>query len=241
MYSLKPTYGRVSVDGVLPLAPSMDHVGVMANCVRDLAILLGPIARTDADEIAKPYHYLAEIDGPASYDRVSKHFKQLTSLPDFPATADRDMQAAFDTFQAKSKSTEWAWNALPLPPSFAEVPRFHHAVMAVEAASYHGDRMRRHPDDYPPKVRSLIEHGLSWSAPDYAGATSHMAAIREEMEVRFVDSWKTFVTPATIDAAPDSRHNRQSRVQLSVELHRTSRLCRFRSRGRRMDCRSRSN
>ena len=47
VYSLKPTYGRVSVDGVLPLAPSMDHAGVMANCVRDLAILFQAIAGPD--------------------------------------------------------------------------------------------------------------------------------------------------------------------------------------------------
>src|SRR5687767_9187937 len=39
VYSLKPTYDRVSVNGVLPLAPSLDHVGAMANCVRDLSIL----------------------------------------------------------------------------------------------------------------------------------------------------------------------------------------------------------
>jgi aspartyl-tRNA(Asn)/glutamyl-tRNA(Gln) amidotransferase subunit A len=196
--SIKPTYGRVSVDGVLPLAPSMDHVGAMANCGRDLAILLQPIARTDTDEVAKPYHYLAEIDGPTSYAR----FKQLTVLPDFPATPNQDMQSAFDSLRAKTKAKEWAWNSLPLPPSFADVPRFHHAVMAVEAAAYHADRMRRHPDDYPPKVSGLIEHGLSWSAPDYARVTSHLAALREEMEERFVDSWKTFITPATTGAAP---------------------------------------
>src|SRR5262245_2118078 len=47
VYSLKPSYGRVSVDGVLPLAPSLDHIGVMANCVRDLAILLQPMAGLD--------------------------------------------------------------------------------------------------------------------------------------------------------------------------------------------------
>src|SRR4051812_14642939 len=43
VYSLKPTHGRVSVDGVLPFAPSLDHVGVMANCVRDLAIVFQAI------------------------------------------------------------------------------------------------------------------------------------------------------------------------------------------------------
>ena len=41
---LKPTFGRVSTDGVVPLAASMDHVGAMARCVRDLAILFQTIA-----------------------------------------------------------------------------------------------------------------------------------------------------------------------------------------------------
>src|SRR5579884_2541932 len=43
----KPTWGRVSKVGVVPLAPSMDHVGVMAGCVRDLAILLQIIGGFD--------------------------------------------------------------------------------------------------------------------------------------------------------------------------------------------------
>src|SRR5262249_57963738 len=43
----KPTHGRVSGDGVLPLAPSMDHPGPIARCVRDLALLLQVIAGPD--------------------------------------------------------------------------------------------------------------------------------------------------------------------------------------------------
>src|SRR5436309_2025946 len=40
----KPTFGTASADGVLPLAPSMDHVGSMARSVRDVALLLQAIA-----------------------------------------------------------------------------------------------------------------------------------------------------------------------------------------------------
>lgn len=198
VYSIKPTYGRVSVDGVLPLAPSLDHVGAMANSVRDLAILLQPIARIDANEVPKPYHYLAEIDGRA-------RFKQLTALPNFlPGRAEPEMAAAFDRFRQETSGAGWAWNALPIPPSFGDAPRFHYAVMAVEAAAFHADRMRRRPDDYPPKICSLIEHGLGWSAPEYVRVTAHLAAFREEMESRFVDSWDTFVTPATAGPAPSA-------------------------------------
>src|SRR5262245_54731433 len=52
---IKPTYGRVSCSGVIPLAASMDHPGAMATCVRDLAILLHVIAGHDpADPISCP-------------------------------------------------------------------------------------------------------------------------------------------------------------------------------------------
>src|SRR5438552_13081773 len=51
---LKPSWGRVSVEGVLPLAPSLDHVGVIARCVRDLAILLQPIVGYD-EGATRPY------------------------------------------------------------------------------------------------------------------------------------------------------------------------------------------
>src|SRR6202008_71199 len=44
---MKPTHGRVSTAGVVPLAASMDHPGPMARCVRDLALLLQAIAGPD--------------------------------------------------------------------------------------------------------------------------------------------------------------------------------------------------
>src|SRR5438445_2749749 len=46
----KPTYRRVSTAGVVPLGPSMDHVGPIAPCVRDLALLLQTIAGSDAHD-----------------------------------------------------------------------------------------------------------------------------------------------------------------------------------------------
>ncbi|MBA4192180.1 MAG: amidase [Planctomycetaceae bacterium] len=199
VYCIKPSYGRVSVDGVMPLAPSLDHIGAMANCVRDLAILLQAIARTDVDGVPRPYHFLAEIDGTTSHSR----YKQLSFLPDFlPGKAQPVMLEALAGLQEKTNELDWAWNSLPLPPSFADVPRFHHTVMAVEAAEYHAERMRRHPDDYWPKVRSLIEHGLATTAPHYSNVLSHLAAFRDEIDTVFVDSWKTLVTPATVGPAP---------------------------------------
>src|SRR5690554_3406400 len=50
LVGLKPTYGRVSLKGVLPLAASLDHVGPMARTVRDAALLMGALAGFDPDD-----------------------------------------------------------------------------------------------------------------------------------------------------------------------------------------------
>jgi len=201
VYSLKPTHGRVSVEGVLPLAPSLDHIGVMANCVRDLAILLQPLARTNddwRDSPPLPYHYESELKNELYHDRR----RRLSLLPGFPATADPEMNTAIAALRKKTEAGSWDWNELPLPPSFSDVPRFQHLVMAVEAAAYHAERMRRHPDDYPPNIRQLIETGLTTPAPQYVNAKELLEHYREGNEPAFVDGWRTYLTPATTGPAP---------------------------------------
>jgi Asp-tRNA(Asn)/Glu-tRNA(Gln) amidotransferase A subunit family amidase len=198
VYSIKPTYGRVSVDGVMPLAPSMDHVGAMANCVRDLAILLQAIARADGDDVPRSDHYLVAVDGGWQQFR-----RELVTLPDFPARADQEMDSAFAALGEKVIRERWRWYALPLPPSFADVPRFHHTVMAVEAAAFHADRVKRYPDDYPPKVAGLISTGTSRPGHEYSRILAHMKAFRVEIDGGIVEeTWKTLITPATAGAAP---------------------------------------
>lgn len=197
--SLKPSYGRVSVDGVLPLAPSLDHVGVMANCVRDLAILLQPIAGIEGiTEAPLPYHYHCELKR-GSYLRA----RQLSTLPDFlPSKASEEITSAMASLKEKSNTDDWTWNELPLPPSFSDVTDFHHTVMAVEAASYHAERLRRHPEDYPPNITKLIQFGLAASAPHFLRVMAHFNSFREEIDRIFVDGWKTLITPATSGTAP---------------------------------------
>jgi aspartyl-tRNA(Asn)/glutamyl-tRNA(Gln) amidotransferase subunit A len=197
--SLKPTWGRVSVAGVLPLAPSLDHVGVMANCVRDLALLLQPLARIDDDEIPAPYRYVTQIDG----DPARVVFKQHALLPDFlPDRADPVMAAAFANLHDWTRSSRWAWQPLPLPPSFGTVPECHRTMMAVEAAAVHAERLRRHPDDYPPRIRGLIEAGTACPALDFQRASAHYIEYRDDIDAAFVDSWTTFATPAATGPAP---------------------------------------
>lgn len=206
VYSLKPTYGRVSVDGVLPLAPSLDHVGVMANCVRDLAVLFQPLVDFGSGPhiTRKPFHYLTGLEGSGLENHKVRRLYDfdLTDLPDFPATADPEMAAAFRELIPVTHHDVWTRLAGALPSSFALVPQYHHTLMAVEAATYHIDRLQRHPDDYPPKIRALIEHGIKSYIPHAVRVWDHHTQFQKEIDDAFGDPRHVFITPATVGPAP---------------------------------------
>ncbi len=198
--SLKPSYGSVSVEGVLPLAPSLDHIGVMANCVRDLAHLYECIAGADRrlvpDTFGVTYHQKDEDDyenwlifgrtedfGVMGVDEVmTNHVHQF-----------------FDQILHKSAFSERRFITTGrLPPSFADVLRHHAVMMAVEAAAVHQDRFQRHPDDYPPKITELIQRGMATPAPDFARAIEHRkkTIVEVERQVRYL------IQPATTGLPP---------------------------------------
>ncbi len=184
VYSLKPTYNRVSVDGVLPLARRLDHVGAMANCAADLGILFNAIRFSPSE--------------------TAGVVRRLLHLSDFapPGLPEPEMAEAYAAFRSRTEAEGWQWGDHVLPSGYADVRRNQYVVMAVEAAAYHSDRFRRRPDDYPPCVSRLISDGLSHSAADYSRVISHYAQFAHNIDGAFPAGWETFVTPAAAGPAP---------------------------------------
>jgi Asp-tRNA(Asn)/Glu-tRNA(Gln) amidotransferase A subunit family amidase len=87
-----------------------------------------------------------------------------------------------------------------LPPAaFCEIIPRHRTVMAVEAAQFHGGRLGKHPEDYQPRIRELIEDGLRCSATEYADCKQH----QQQLSVEMMMVGAPLVTPATTSVAPD--------------------------------------
>jgi aspartyl-tRNA(Asn)/glutamyl-tRNA(Gln) amidotransferase subunit A len=208
VYSLKPTHGRVSADGVLPLAPSMDHVGVMANCVRDLAYLFQAIA--GRDERDRDCLSATVPDCTRSIDQVLKPSRNWALCFRFLGGlfAERTRPAIAEPFEAFRKrlseredvDTIEVRSVMP-PAGFESVLADHHCVMATEAAAYHGPRFARHPEDYPPKITELIRTGLNTPAPVYQRALAHQAESMESHQD--LGSPYPLLTPATVDVPRD--------------------------------------
>jgi Asp-tRNA(Asn)/Glu-tRNA(Gln) amidotransferase A subunit family amidase len=198
--SIKPTRGQVSTQGVVPLAASMDHVGPIARTVRDLALLLHPIAGPDLADPATRESY--PEDWPRLLDQASEppslgRFRGL-----FDTLATPEVREATDAVCAALVNAGAEIIDLTPPAAFAQVLARHRTVMAVEAAMYHEARFRRHPDDYLPNFRSLLEEGFVTPGPEYARSKEHQEQLKAEM-AELCAGVDALICPATTRTAPD--------------------------------------
>jgi Asp-tRNA(Asn)/Glu-tRNA(Gln) amidotransferase A subunit family amidase len=198
----KPTFGLVSTNGVVPLAPSMDHPGPMARCVLDLVILLQTIAGPDPldpDCSRAPIpDWLASLPAAGEKGRPPR-LGRLRGL--FESRAEPSMTRMVDEVSERLRQAGAGIVDVALPAAFAEVLPRHRTVMAVEAAAYHQDRLRRHPEDYGPCITQLLNEGLACPAPEYALCKKHQEQLRRDMLPCF-EGVDALLMPATTGPAP---------------------------------------
>lgn len=197
----KPTFGLVNIEGVVPLAPSMDHVGPLARCVRDLAMLLRALCDRPACAGWGDAYQPVEADHSPGHAAGAPRLGRLRGL--FDSRADGAVAQMMQRVCTLLEKRGAAIVDVPEPAAFAEVPARHRTIMAVESAAYHEPRLRRHPEDYDPWIRTLLEEGLRCPAPEYARCKEHQELLRSEMDNCF-DDLDALLTPATTSPAPDA-------------------------------------
>ncbi len=186
----KPSYATACADGVLPLAASMDHVGAMARSVHDVALVMRTIADPHVPD------WMVGLSAAAARPPVLGRPRGI-----FERLAGEDVRAMMDRLCSHYAARGARVRDVVLPASFDEVIAQHRIVMAVEAAAYHQERLRRHPDDYPPCITRLLEEGIACPAPVYARARQVQAQAREEM-AQVLKGVDALLCPATTCGAP---------------------------------------
>jgi aspartyl-tRNA(Asn)/glutamyl-tRNA(Gln) amidotransferase subunit A len=194
---IKPTYGRVSLRGVVPLAWSLDHGGPLARTVRDLAIALQVMAGYDAGDPASADEpvddYLRDLEGGVKGLRV------LVPTTHFFNDVDPEVDAAVrDAAKAlASLGADVREGPLPHTELLLETQR---TIISTDAAAYHRDHLREHPDDFGPYVRERMLGGESVKGSDLAIARRQRDEIRSSC-VDLLKSLDVVLTPTTPEAA----------------------------------------
>lgn len=194
----KPTFGRVSTQGVVPFSRHLDHVGPLARSVSDLAAMLDIIAGydlADAATIDAPAGgYLAACHGAAT-PRLAVVHDPFFALGE--GTISRVTRAAEDRLRGAGA----ALGAVSFPAAFAAVSLHHRRMVAVEAAEYHEEAFRHQREKYGPQISSVIEDGFQTGAIDYARSLVHRRQLARTLLACFAD-YDALLTPATTTTAP---------------------------------------
>jgi len=198
----KPTHGRVSLSGIVPLCPPMDHPGPIARSVTDLSILFEVIAGYDADD---PYSASTtdppiDLFGDPTATISPPRLARLRGF--FENSAQPDMRSALETALARFRTAGATVVEGEQPAGFADVHGQHRVILEYELAKRHKTRIREFRDDYLPGLAGLIEEGLGLSEVAYQEARRHQAQTGRDVEVIFRDA-DIAVCPAAPGPAPD--------------------------------------
>ncbi len=186
---LKPTYGRISRHGVMPLAWQLDHVGTFARSAEDAAVAAEAIAGGDpmdssclaapaplwAEQIhAGPRNWKLGLVGPPFVSRLH---------PDVASA----MQRAARAFQDAGMIVEQT-----VIPDAIEAGELAHLQVLVEGATVLDQGYRQDPTQFGDDVRSLIEQGHFVSAVDYLHALRYRRVFQRRLD-RMFDTYRALL------------------------------------------------
>src|SRR5262249_25401030 len=179
----------------------MDHPGPMARSVRDLAILLQTIAGEDSRDPSCSDRPVPQMVPGPNQTLQPPLLGRLRGL--FDDRAEPAVRAMMDRVCERFLDEGGKLTEVALPAGFSEVIARHRTIMAVEGAAFHEQRLRRHPDDYPPKIKGLLEEGLAYPAPEYARCMEFQRRLFSETMGCFTGI-DALLCPATTGPAPDA-------------------------------------
>jgi aspartyl-tRNA(Asn)/glutamyl-tRNA(Gln) amidotransferase subunit A len=208
---LKPTYGLVSIRGIIPLTYSLDHCGPMTKTVEDAAMMLNHMAGYDSHDVASVDHtkedYLESMKQPVSGIRLgiprAPFFDQLDN-----ETA-KAVEAAIGVLSKLTKTT--AECHLPSTAGFDTLS------LGAERLAYHLELFRKNSGRYSLAVRQSLDtaiKGMNDTAAqpctekviDYVTSSWRLISIRKNIDAAFTNfdlvAMPTMrITPRTINDA----------------------------------------
>ncbi len=155
LVGLKPAIGEIPTDGVVPLSPTMDHVGPLCRSVEDAAILYGVLRGS-----ATPPGIMSVETRGLRLGLPRNYFFDLL---------DDEVRAAFERACERLTEAGVVLEDVTIPHARDLSPIYMHITLP-EAAVFHAQTLDSRPGDYTPNVRARLEMGRYVLAEDYVRA-----------------------------------------------------------------------
>lgn len=167
LFGLKPTYGRLSRQGLFPFVDSLDHAGIFARSAEDLAHIYDAMQGEDS---ADPVCVARGVEPVAPTLHAGLHRLRIAVAGDyFRCGGNQEAFAAVDSIVAALSVKREV-----VLPEAARARSAAYLITAAEGAAFHLDRLRRRPGDFDPAVRDRL----------FAGAMIPTAALMQAQKFR---------------------------------------------------------
>jgi aspartyl-tRNA(Asn)/glutamyl-tRNA(Gln) amidotransferase subunit A len=198
---LKPTYGRVSLRGVIPLSWNLDHAGPMARRVYDVALLLQAIAGHDPEDPYSPnvptVDYLSRLGDGVHKWRIAlaedEFFSDAQIVDAEVQEALNQAATVFEQLGAEVKRAAF--------PGAGEAAAANGLITPADAAAFHRERLQEHPEYFGKDVLTRLQMGAAYTSTEYILARRTQMALKRQFEAFFGD-FDILITPATPITAP---------------------------------------
>ena len=190
----KPSYGRISVDGVIPLSESLDHVGPIARNVADCTILF--VALAAADRVPTQDFLVAS-------DLTSLRVRVGVPRQFFYDDLDPEIAAAVEKVLEMLRAKAQEVREIQLTPDNDRT------VQAAEAYAFHAASVAKSPELYQRETLRRIKTGEAITRAEYERRLAELRMARAAIEdvFRSVDVVVTPTTPIPAPAIAELRQN----------------------------------
>jgi Asp-tRNA(Asn)/Glu-tRNA(Gln) amidotransferase A subunit family amidase len=173
----KPSVGLLTLEGVLPFAPSLDTAGLFTQSADDMQLL---------------WTRMGHAGGTA---------KRSLSIPSLMPPVEPAMEAAFRRV-VERLDPYFSFNVIEMPPRFAELAPAVKRISTYEGARTHESRWREHGGAIGRMLAQLVEEGLRIPADEYRAALTTVGEIKREMSSLF-RQYPVLITPSAPGPAPE--------------------------------------
>ena len=198
VYAFKPTHGLIPRTGVLQLSRTLDHVGLFARSVDDIALIAEQLVGDDERDPdtaprARPPFLQVAAEEPPIAPRLA-----FVKTPHWER-ADADMKEGYaELVEALGEQVE----EVDLLPSAQEAWDWQRLVMDTEMASNLEPLFLTGREKLSGRLVELIERGREAKAVDYQRVLKALPAVREMFDELFMERYDAILTPSALGGAP---------------------------------------
>jgi aspartyl-tRNA(Asn)/glutamyl-tRNA(Gln) amidotransferase subunit A len=196
---LKPTYGRASLRGILPLSWNLDHAGPLTRKVEDAALMLQVMGGYDEEDPTSvktlPGDYSSHLQDGVKERKIALAVGNFIEEKTDPEVLNAIYEAA------KVLENQGAIITKINVDFLLEAAMANALMTQADGAAFHRERMLEHLDWFGVDVRQRLETGAGFTSSEYALARRKQAEIKRRCELLF-DEYDALLLPTTPITAP---------------------------------------